>query len=384
LDPTRAAGHFGLGNIAMQLGRTAEARAAFEQADVLAPDHPRYHRALAETARFTRGDDPWLLSLNRLAKGLPALPDDQKVELHFALAKACDDLGHYDEAFGQFKDGNAIQRRRVTYDETAVASFFDSIVNAFSPALMATQRGAGDPSNLPVFIVGMPRSGSTLVEQILASHPAVFGAGELVFMNDIVAAIPDYPSGVAELSGETLARLGQRYVERLRSLAPDAARIVDKLPPNFRHLGLINLILPNAKIIHVHRDPIATCFSCYSKLFLGGLNFTYDMGELGRYHKMYEALMAHWRAVLPPHALLDVEYETLVGDFEVEARRVVDFVGLPWDARCLDFAKTKRPVRTLSQSQVRQPLFASSIEHWRHYERHLGPLIDALASPVRT
>jgi hypothetical protein len=206
----------------------------------------------------------------------------------------------------------------------------------------------------------------------------VFGAGELLLINDLVAQVPGYPSAIDALSDADLKTLGRRYVEQVSQLAPEAKRIVDKLPANFRHLGLIHFALPNAKIVHVRRDPRDTCLSCYMKLFLGGLNFAYDLGELGRYHKMYDALMAHWRSVLPEDALLEVQYETLVGDFEQQARRIVEFCGLPWDGHCLAFAATQRPVRTLSQSQVRQPLFASAIARWRHYEGHLGPLFAAL------
>jgi tetratricopeptide (TPR) repeat protein len=374
--PGHAGAHFGLGTLAMQAGRTGEARAAFARAVALAPGRAAFHRALAETARFEAGDDPRLAALLALTPDT----DDQKIERHFALAKAYDDLSRYDEAFAHLAAGNALKRAQVSYDEAAVARFFRAIEAAFSPALLARLRGAGDPTDVPVFVVGMPRSGSTLVEQMLASHRDVFGAGELLIINDLVAELQDYPAGVTRLPAEALARFGRRTVERLRALAPGAARIVDKLPANFRHLGLLHLALPNAKFVHVRRDPMDTCFSCYSKLFLGGLNFAYDLGELGRYHAMYDGLMAHWRAVLPAGALLEVSYEALVGDFEAQARRIVTFCGLDWDARCLDFASTERPVRTLSQAQVRQPLFGSSIGRWRRYERHLGPLKDALGS----
>ncbi|MEI9989103.1 MAG: sulfotransferase [Rhizomicrobium sp.] len=376
-DAKNATAHFGLGSLAAQTGETAEARLAFERAIACAPKNAAYHRALAETARFVVGDTR-LPALEALAREGPSLGDAQNVELHFALAKAYDDLARYDEAFEQMRAGNALKRTLISYDETSVAEFFTAIAAAFSPALVRSRAGAGDLSDAPVFVVGMPRSGSTLVEQILASHPDVYGAGELLVMNDLIADLPDYPSGIAAVSDAALRKFGRRYIEHMRALAPGAKRIVDKLPANFRHLGTIHLALPNAKIVHVRRDPMDTCLSCYSKLFLGGLNFAYDLGELGRYHKMYEVLTAHWHGVLPERVLLDVQYETLVDDFEAQARRIVAFCGLDWDARCLDFSRTERPVRTLSQSQVRQPLFASSIGRWRHYEKHLGPLIAAL------
>lgn len=378
VEPKHAGAHFGLGNLAMQQGHFAEARRAFEQAIALAPREPAYHRALGECERFSDGD-PRLVTLEALAR--ENLTDAQKVELHFALAKAYDDLRRYDDAFAQLVQGHAIKRRSAPYDEASVAAFFREIAAAFAPALLQGRSGAGNPSEVPVFVVGMPRSGTTLVEQILASHPSVHGAGELLVMNDLIGegfAGADYPNGVASLKDDTLAAFGRNYVARVRRLAPDAARIVDKLPANCRHLGLIHLALPKARIIHVRRDPMDTCFSCYSKLFLNGLNYTHDLGELGRYHKMYDGLMAHWCAALPPGAMLEVQYETLAENLETEARRIVAYCSLDWDARCLDFHKTERAIRTQSLAQVRQPVFTSSIGRWRAYEPWLEPLRQAL------
>jgi tetratricopeptide (TPR) repeat protein len=380
LNPRHAAGHFGLGTILMQLGRPTDARRAFEEAVALAPKHPAYHRALAEAGPFGESD-PRLAALEMLAREEQDFADEQKVELHFALSKAYDDLRRYGEAFEHLQLGNGIRRRSVSYDEAAVMQFFADLAAVFTPALLQTKRGTGHASEMPVFVVGMPRSGTTLVEQILASHPAVFGAGELTFVGALVAegrAGAAYPSNVASLPQEAFSRFGASYVSQLVALAPGAKRIVDKLPANFRQLGLIHLALPNARVIHVHRDPMDTCFSCYSKLFLGGLNYTYELGELGRYCKAYERLMAHWRAVLPQGTMLEVQYEDLTRDFVNQAKRIVAFCGLEWDARCLEFHRTERSVRTLSQAQVRQPLFKSSIGRWRHYEQWLQPLRDVL------
>ncbi|MGA7674169.1 MAG: sulfotransferase [Rhizomicrobium sp.] len=380
VDPKNSAAHFGIGTIMKQLGRFTDARQAFERAVALSLKIPAYHRALAETERFGE-NDPRLAALEELARDEDSFPEDQKVELNFALAKAYDDLKRYGLAFERLQKGNTIKRRLVAYDEAAVVDIFREIAAEFTPALMQSKREAGHPSDVPVFIVGMPRSGTSLVEQILASHPDVFGAGELTYVQDLIIgghAGAEYPSGMASLANDTLRRFGGFYSVRAHALAPQAKRIVDKLPANFRHIGLIHLALPNARIIHLRRDPVDTCFSCYSKLFLSGLNYTYDLGELGRYYKAYEALMAHWRAVLPHDAMLDVQYETLTENFAQEARRIVEFCGLEWDERCLKFYETKRAVRTLSEFQVRQPLFKSSIGRWRPYEKWLQPLFDAL------
>jgi tetratricopeptide (TPR) repeat protein len=360
-DPRSAAGQFGIGGVLTQLGQFDEARLAYAEAIALAPKNARYHRALAETATFAK-DDPRLAALETLAR--ERLADDQQVELHFALGKAYDDLKRHETAFDHWRQGNTIKRRLVPYDEAAVADFFREMRETFTAERLRGTKG--NSSDLPVFVVGMPRSGTSLVEQILASHPDIHGAGELLVLPELVdhAALDD------------AARIGARYVEAVGALAPSAKRIVDKLPANFRLIGWIRMTLPNARIIHVMRDPRDSCFSCYSKLFLNGLNYTYDLGELGRYYRLYESLMAHWRAAVPD--MLEVQYETLVGDFEVQARRIVEYCGVGWDARCLRFHETDRAVRTLSQRQVRAPLFASSIERWRPYGRWLGPLFEAL------
>ncbi len=371
-DPHHAAAHYGLGILLLQQGATEAAQEAFRQAIALAPKVPAFHRALAETARFVEGD-PRLTALEALAGA--NMPAQDAVELHFALAKAYDDLERRAEAAAQWVQGNAAKRSLVAYNEAAVMDVFGVLERMFTADVFAD----GGGSEMPVFVVGMPRSGTSLVEQMLASHPEMFGAGELTTMNELVAegaAGADYPHTVP--SAEIGRALGARYTTQVTGLAPAAKRIVDKLPGNFLHAGLIRLALPCAKIIHVRRDPLDTCFSCWSKLFPGGIDYTYDLGELARYYKAYERLMAHWRAVLPPGTMIEVQYEQLVRDFASEARRLVEFCGLEWDTRCLAFHENRRTVRTLSQSQVRQPLYQSAIDRWRPYEPWLKPLISAL------
>jgi hypothetical protein len=229
-----------------------------------------------------------------------------------------------------------------------------------------------------------------LVEQVIASHPAAYGAGELQVLNDVVLTVrgPDgnslpYPEFVSALDATSLQQIGARYIALVRALAgkhgrADADRITDKMPSNYYFAGLIHLALPNAKIIHTIRDPVDTCISCFSKLFSAEQNHTYELGELGRYYKRYEQLTAHWHNVLPVGRILDVRYEDLVADVEKQARRIVAYCGLPWDDRCLSFHETNRPVRTASATQVRQPIYKSAVGRWRVYEQHLGPLLSAL------
>jgi hypothetical protein len=250
---------------------------------------------------------------------------------------------------------------------------------------MAAKAGQGHPSEVPVFIVGMPRSGTTLVEQVLASHPAVFGAGEQAILPYLVnagQAGEDFPSGAGSLSGDDWHRLGETYAAKLCALAPQAKRITDKMPGNFLYAGMIHLALPKARIVHVRRDPLDTCFSCFSRLFDGNLNYAYDLAELGRYFGAYDALMVHWRRALPEEAMLEVRYEDLVEDLEPQARRIVAYCGLEWDELCLAFHQTKRTVRTASAFQVRRPLCRSAIGRAAHYSAWLEPLRAALG-PAR-
>ena len=254
----------------------------------------------------------------------------------------------------------------------------------FTSELIRTWQNVGDPSSVPVFIVGMPRSGSTLVEQILASLPQVYGGGELTHFQTAMKGIRtrpaglDFPELVSGMTSEDYYSLGAHYLADIERLAPGAMHITDKRPKNFIFAGLIHLALPNATIIHTVRHPIDTCLSCFSKLFTGELNYTYDLAELGRYYRHYHTLMAHWRRVLPAGRILDIRYEDVVADLEGQARRIVAHCGLDWDPRCLAFHQTERPILTASASQVRQPIYNSAIGRWRVYEEFLAPLLAEL------
>ncbi len=383
-EPANAGAFFALGQARKQLGQFDTAREAFARAAVLAPEDPTCHYALAETAPFTV-DDPRLAALERLARNEARYPAHQQAELQFALFKAYDELKRPAEAFAHLEKGNRIFRTLVPYDEAEVFALFRELADVYNAEAIARYAGAGHPSDVPVFVAGMPRSGTTLVEQILASHPDVHGAGELLFVQDLIMggfAGYDYPADLAALGTEGLRKFGGYYAVRLSALAPKAKRIVDKLPANFRHLGLLHLALPKARIIQMRRDPRDTCFSCYTQLFASGLNYAYDLGELGRYCKAAEALMDHWSRVLPEDTLLEIRYEKLIADFEAEVRRLLAFCGLPWDERVLRFHETSRAVRTKSEFQVRRPLYTSSIGRWRSYEHWLAPLFEALTGPI--
>jgi len=378
-DPNYGYAHAGRASLLQAVGKIGEARIALERAVRLLPGNPTFHGALAEIKHFGPGDPQIAAMEALLAKMSSTAP---RMELHFALGKAYDDVGRNRDAFAQWRLGNVLKRASITYNETAELGAQRDIASVYTAPVISALSGGGDNSDIPVFVIGMPRSGTSLVEQILASHPRVFGAGERAEFGQSV--VGENPGGrgiyeIPQFSPQALQRIGARYAQELKALAPGAARIVDKLPENFFFAGLIHLALPRARIIHIARDPADTCLSCYSKSFARGLGYTYDLGELGRFYRAYQNLMAHWRAVLPAGAMLEVQYETLVGDLEGEARRIVDYCGLDWDARCAAFHQTERGVHTASQFQVRQPIYKSAIGRWRAYREDLGPLFEALA-----
>jgi tetratricopeptide (TPR) repeat protein len=364
-------------------GRLDEAYLLFEKAVGLAPERGAFYRMLADTGRITP-DSPHLRRMEELAANMAGLPEADRIELHFALGAVYGGCGQQERSFRHLLAGNRLKRSRLDYDEAGTLALFERIRSVFTVELLTAGPEAGSSSRLPVFIVGMPRSGTTLVEQILASHPQVFGAGELLDLQRLADALEPaaggvaFPEAVAVLSRERLGRLGAAYLDGLRAYAPSAARIVDKLPDNFLRLGLIHMALPGARIVHVRRDPVDTCLSCFSKLFTDELPYTYDLAELGRFYRAYEGLMEHWRQVLPPGIMLEVRYEDVVADLEGQARRIIDHCGLDWDERCLAFHQNQRLVRTASATQVRRPLYASSVGRWRVFADLARPLLDAL------
>lgn len=381
IDPRNFEAHNNMGNAFRDQGRFDLALSHYSRAIELRPAsvESHYNRAMVKT--FRSGDADLAAMEELAARG--DLEPGSALFIHFALAKALEDCGDYGRAFAHLRQASDLKRARIHYDEAAALGFFKRISAMFDCSLFNRFRGEGNPSLAPVFVLGMPRSGSTLIEQILASHPQIHGAGELEHPSDTAGAEPFlFPESVLSLDGDALARMGQSYLTRLPPLADGRLLVVNKLPNNFLYIGLIRLILPNARIIHTVRNPIDTCLSCYSTLFASGQLFSYELRELGRYYRGYNELMTHWRSVLPPGAMLDVAYEDVIDDLEGQARRLIDYCGLPWDNRCLNFHKTHRPVYTASAVQVRQPLFRSSIQRWRRFEAGLGPLLDELGDLV--
>ena len=375
----------------LEIGELTRARRAADEALGFNPNLvTAWH--LRVTLKTVTPADPDLEALESLlgrADQLSMTAAD-RIRLRFALGKAWLDAGDADRAFAHLAQGNQLKRVTFEYDSALTLERMDAVARTFTPSLLQqfAGTGAGHPTEVPVFIIGMPRSGTSLVEQILASHPSVHGGGELGFLHELVPGVspnepyhcpPLYPSQLAAMSPGHLAHLGREYESRLRRAFPDKARVIDKMPANFLYAGFIHLILPDARIIHCRRDPLDTCLSCYVQIFNGPVVFVYDQGELGSYYRHYELLADRWRDVLPPTRYMEVRYEDVVENLEREARRLVEFCGLPWSEQCLRFQQTQRPVRTASASAVRSPIYRTSIGRSRDHARHLETLIDALA-----
>jgi tetratricopeptide (TPR) repeat protein len=361
-----------LGELQADRGRFAEAQQLFQRALAIDPDSSSVYCSLATHRKMTTADSDWL----RGAEGLLAkpLPLGHEISLRYALGKYCDDLQHYDQAFGHYRRANELTKRygRV-YEEAKLSRHVEQIMRGCDAAVLRRPHGEASASELPVFIIGMPRSGTSLTEQILASHPQAFGAGELRFWNKAFGAFAK-----AQLKSDDGATLipgmARAYLERVTALAGGALRVVDKMPANFLYVGLIHAAFPRARFIHMQRHPIDTCLSIYFQNFFDMGPHANDLGSLAHYYGEYLRITSHWRAVLPATALLEVPYEGLVDDQQGWTRRMLDFIGLPWDPRCLEFHQTERVVMTASRWQVRQKLNATSVGRWRNYEHYIGPL----------
>jgi tetratricopeptide (TPR) repeat protein len=378
LAPEEHRAHSAFGIALRIAGRLDEACREFERAIALTPRSTGYYRLLCETRRLSV-DEPLFAAMQAMACDIGALSEQGRIDLHFALGKVYGDLRQYEQSFNHLLAGNALKRKQTFYDETAVVRLFEETKSLLTAEVIQERTGLGEPSTAPIFIVGMPRSGSTLVEQILVSHPDVFGAGEV---QDFMQAVRGLDNGrplPADVGGAELRQMGARYLARLRARVPAEARfITDKMLGNSRIVGLIHLALPNARIVHVRRSPIDNCLSCFGILFATGQGYSYDLGELGRFWRIHEDIMQHWHNVLPEGVMLDVQYEDLVADLETHARRIVAHCRLDWTDACLEFHKTERPVQTASVVQVRQPIYRSSVGRWEPYKVMLRPLLDAL------
>jgi tetratricopeptide (TPR) repeat protein len=386
-DPENHTAIIGIGNIKMERGDFEGAKENFLSVLALDVNNIEARFYLTQVEKVS-ADDPNTEVLESLLTTQTTMSNDQKISLHYALGKAYDDSKRYDKAFPHFAAGAKLKRSKIHFVSEDDTRLTESIIELSSEQALKNWQGAGTKTNVPIFILGMPRSGTTLVEQIISSHPDVYGAGELDYLIQLsqkiissqtdVSSEVQFPQNLSHLTPELLTQFGQEYLESIQALAPEAKRITDKMPANYLLMGLIPLILPGAKIIHVKRNPIDTCVSCFTRLFNRHQNATYDLEELGVHYMNYLKLMEHWRKVMPADQFLEVEYENLISNTEREVRRLLKYCDLKWDKKCLAFHKNERNIRTASVTQVRQPVYKTSMERWRHYEKHLGPLLNIL------
>jgi Flp pilus assembly protein TadD len=417
-DPENAEALTVLGQVLHDVDRIDEALEVLEKANDLAPRNPEtlnfYGVALKSVGRLDDARTQILkgVELNpnmfgayanlndlvdfskekelfdRLEAIMESLSDkdvDWKTPLHFAYAKALDDHKRHEEALEHYIAGGKLKRRTLKYDEAETAKFFDDIKQAFPAAIFKNRPYEGNQTARPLFIVGMPRSGSTLVEQIISSHPDVYGAGEVKYFSQALHKLRDrfpslsrYPAMVSELKPNHFKLVADGYEAALGKNAGDARIVTDKLLTNYFFVGFLNILFPNARFINTRRDPVDSSLSAFTKLFKDDMPHSYDMGEMGRYYRQYDAIMKHWEKVLPKGVLKVVEYEKVVENLEEEAKGIIEFLGLEWDDKVLEFHKSSRPVKTASVAQVRKPIYKTSVKRWKKYGKGLQPLIDAI------
>jgi tetratricopeptide (TPR) repeat protein len=375
-----------IGHVHKTLGRRADCEASYKAALALDPDLGEAYWSLADLKNYTFNDAE-LAAMQRLLAN-EAIERSNAAQLNFALGKALEQRKHYADAFAYYARGNALRRLDAPFEIAQFEARTKRIRDFFSRSFFADRAGSGDPSTAPIFIVGLPRSGSTLVEQILASHSRVEGTMELPNIinftqqfGDMAANRDGYPETVGTAPPGALTALGGRYLAETAPLRTGRAHFTDKLPNNFSHIGFIHAILPNAIIIDARRHPMDSCFSTFKQHFAEGQTFSYDLVDLGRYYRCYLSLMDHWDAVLPGK-VLHLQYEDLIREPEPSIRRLLAHCGLPFESACLAFHETRRSVRTASAEQVRQPLYASGVGYWRHFEAELQPLRRALGDSL--
>jgi tetratricopeptide (TPR) repeat protein len=372
----------GLGHSLKTIGRQEEAVETYRNCIRAFPAFGDAYWALANLKTFRFTDDEIATMEDKVAD--ESLLDETRVHFNYALGKAHEDRGNYDQAFDRYDRGAKLRRSSESYEPLQTTrTAYDMIIKTITPEVLQQNAGHGDPDPAPIFIVGMPRSGSTLIEQILASHSQVDGTHELLDLPQIIHAINAqkpkgacYPRALLHY-GEELATLGRQYIALTRRFRGNAPFFTDKLPNNFVSVGLIALILPNAKVVNARRHPLDTCLGCYKQLFFKGQTNTYDLVELGEFYLEYQRMMDYWHKILPGK-VLDVQYEQMVEDQEDQTRRLLEHCGLPWEDNCLRFYETDRAVITASSEQVRQPIYSRSVNSWRRFEKHLGPLIKVL------
>lgn len=387
-EPGLASAAAGKGHTLKTVGRQADAIESYRTCLRANPWHGETWWSLANLKTFRFEDEDVAEMEKQIAD--ERLGAEQRANFLFALGKAYEDRGEYARAFDYYRQGNENRRERESYDPVFTADSHDKFIEIFTREFIDSKSGGGNPNNAPIFIVGLPRSGSTLIEQILASHPDVEGTHELPDLGRVARSTGasrqdrrSYPAVLTALAAADFEALGSDYLARTqRHRHLDTPRFTDKMPNNFAHIGLLSLILPNAKIVNAQRHPLDSCLGSYKQLFARGQPFTYDLFDLGEFYFEYARLMRHWHEVLPGK-VLDVQYEEVVDDLEAQVRRLLDFCELPWNDACVKFYESDRAVKTASSEQVRSPIYETAKHRWRNYENELQPLIEILEPVLR-
>jgi tetratricopeptide (TPR) repeat protein len=380
--------HLSVAHALKTLGRREEAIDSYRAAAAARPDFGDAYWSLANLKTYRFLDEE--IARMRAEEAASGTPLVDRYHLCFALGKAYEDRGEYAESWRYYETGNALKRSESRYRPEIIENNTRKQIDICTREFFGARAGTGAQENDPIFILGLPRSGSTLIDQILASHSRVEGTQELSDIQRIVVALqgrepdldnPRYPGVLAGMKPEDFLRLGEKYLADTRVYRTDEPHFIDKMPNNFRHIGLIHLMLPNSKIIDARREPMACCFSNLKQLFANGQEFTYSIPDIARYYRTYLELMRHWDEVLPGK-VLRVWHEDVVDDLEGNVRRILDFCGLDFEPACVEFHKTERSIRTASSEQVRQPIYREGLDQWKHFEPWLGPLRDALGDAL--
>jgi tetratricopeptide (TPR) repeat protein len=372
LDRNNIKAEAALADVLCTQGQFTEAILHYDRALAINPQRFESWIGLAGAMKFAEADRQRLAEMES-ALALDGLTDKQRMALHFAIGKAYDDLRDYQDAMRHFDAANRIRGINARFDQAGFADYVDRMIKRFTPEFFSERAELGTADQTPLLIVGMPRSGTTLVEQIVSSHPAIAAGEELAYWTSL--AVPQETAEAADFTPESARALATAYLGVLRRIGGGARRVTDKMPFNFMRLGLIHVLLPNARIIHCRRNPIDTCLSIYATLFDGKMDFAASKAALALYYKQYARLMDHWEKVLPPGRFTEIRYEELIANREVETRRLIAFAGLDWDEACLLPERNGRTVNTASVWQARQPVYASSVERWRRYQPWLGELV---------
>ncbi len=381
IDPGHKYANKRLANVLGDLGDLDEAVSSYRKAIEIDPEYAEAYRSLSNIKIFAEFDDD-IRAMESLYAS-ESISDEQKMHLAFGLGKAYEDLGEHEKSMQFILRATGLKRASFDYSISKAEEMISNIKSMFSTEFFSNREGIGNPDKTPIFILGMPRSGTSLVEQILASHPDVFGAGELSDLSNLIKKyfLTDSSSKnsqrVVDLGAAASEDLGKEYIAGIRKYSKISKYITDKMPHNFHYIGLIRAILPNARVIHCTRDPMDNCLSILKNYFIDGYEYSYDMTELGQFYSLYLDLMQYWRNALPGF-IYDLSYEQLVADQENQTKRLIDYCDLAWDAACLDFHKTRRKVKTASKAQVRRPIYKDSVKLWKRYEKQLEPLRVAI------